>query len=397
VISDARDRRTAAVSGCWIDCMQESEELAQLIGEIYDAALEPKLCSGVVEKAARFIGGSGAGLLSKDKSTNSGNLYVGHGIDPRVQKLYLEKYVRLDLSSAGQLVAETEQPVAMADLMPYSEFIETQFYKEWVRPQGLADVVSAMLDRSATSMAMFDGPRHERDGLVDEKARRRMQLVVPHFRRAVLIGRLFDLKQGEVATFSGIIDGLGAGVFLLDRGGRIVHTNAAARTILNNGDFLRAVSGRIVARDAVIDQALREIISAAASGDDEAGVKGTALPLIADGGQRYVAHVLRLTSGARGLAGALHTAAAALFVRKAALESPSLPELIAKSYKLTPAELRVLLAIVEIGGVPEVAAALGVAATTVKTHLGRLFEKTGVNRQADLVKLVAGFSSPFER
>jgi FixJ family two-component response regulator len=46
------------------------------------------------------------------------------------------------------------------------------------------------------------------------------------------------------------------------------------------------------------------------------------------------------------------------------------------------------------GAVPEVAAALGVADTTIKTHLSRVFEKTGATRQADLVKLVAGFSSP---
>jgi DNA-binding CsgD family transcriptional regulator len=56
--------------------------------------------------------------------------------------------------------------------------------------------------------------------------------------------------------------------------------------------------------------------------------------------------------------------------------------------------LRVLLAIVDVGGVPEVAASLGVAETTIKTHLGNLFRKTGVSRQADLVKIVAGFSKP---
>ena len=61
---------------------------------------------------------------------------------------------------------------------------------------------------------------------------------------------------------------------------------------------------------------------------------------------------------------------------------------------MTPTELRVLLAIVGVGGVPEVATALGVAVTTVKTHLGRLFEKTGATRQADLVKLVAGYATP---
>jgi DNA-binding CsgD family transcriptional regulator len=30
----------------------------------------------------------------------------------------------------------------------------------------------------------------------------------------------------------------------------------------------------------------------------------------------------------------------------------------------------------------------------VKTHLGRIFTKTDTRRQADLVKLVAAFSSP---
>jgi DNA-binding CsgD family transcriptional regulator len=80
--------------------------------------------------------------------------------------------------------------------------------------------------------------------------------------------------------------------------------------------------------------------------------------------------------------------------RKAELEYPSAADVIGKSYKLTPTELRVLLAIVDIGGVPEAAASLGIAESTVKTHLGRLFAETGVGRPADLVKLVAGFSMP---
>jgi hypothetical protein len=46
------------------------------------------------------------------------------------------------------------------------------------------------------------------------------------------------------------------------------------------------------------------------------------------------------------------------------------------------------------GGVPEVAVALGVADTTVPTHVSRLFEKTGASRQADLVKIVAGYAAP---
>jgi DNA-binding CsgD family transcriptional regulator len=130
------------------------------------------------------------------------------------------------------------------------------------------------------------------------------------------------------------------------------------------------------------------------SRDTSLGIKGIAIPLTGKSGERYVGHVLPLTSGARRKAGVAYTAAAALFIRKAALVTSSRPEVISKAFNLTPMELRVLLAIVEVGGVPRVAAALGVADTTIKTHLGRLFEKTGAKRQADLVKLVAGYATP---
>jgi DNA-binding CsgD family transcriptional regulator len=377
--------------------MEEDEELTQLIGEIYDAALNPSLWPGVLEKSTRFVGGSGAALFSKDATAKSGNLYYDFGTDPYYTKLYFEKYVRLDPITTGHLVADIEQPVATADLMSYDEFLETRFYREWAQPQGLVDFVSAVLDKSATSIAMFGVFRHERQGLVDETTRYRMKLIVPHIRRAVLIGKLFNLKQAEAATVFDTLDSLSAGIILVDGSGHIVHINAAAKAILRANDFLRSVGGQLVASNAAVDQSLRDAFAAASNGDDEIGVKGIALPLIAQGGDKYVAHVLPLTSGARRREGVAYTAAAALFIRKAELEGLPAPEIIAKTYNLTPTELRVLLAIVEVGGVPEVAAALGVAVTTIKTHLSRLFEKTGVNRQADLVKLVAGFSSPLGR
>jgi DNA-binding transcriptional LysR family regulator len=59
-----------------------------------------------------------------------------------------------------------------------------------------------------------------------------------------------------------------------------------------------------------------------------------------------------------------------------------------------PTQLRMLIAIVEIGGIPAVAAAPGVANSTIKAQVSRLLEKTGGSRQVDRVKLVAGFSTP---
>ena len=290
-------------------------------------------------------------------------------------------------------LAEIDQPVATADLITYNEFTQTGLYREWARPQGLIDFVSTVLDKSTTSVAVFGVFRHERNGFVDKGTRDRMRLIVPHIRRAVMIANMFDLKLAETGTIADTLDGLSAGLYLVDTTGRIVHANLAGNAILEAGDIFHAAGGRLVARGTEANQTLREVFAAAGEGDTALGTKGIAVPLTGESGEHYVAHVLPLTSGARRRAGLAYTAAAALFVRKTTL-APSRSDVIGMAFKLTPTELRVLLAIVEIGGVPEVAAALGVADTTVKTHLGRVFEKTGARRQADLVKLVAGYATP---
>ncbi len=228
----------------------------------------------------------------------------------------------------------------------------------------------------------------------DDGARGRMQLIIPHLRRAVLVGNAVDLRATEVATFADTLDGIGAGMFLVDESGRIAHSNTAGRALLAAGDILRAAGDRLAAVDTQADETLLDIFKTAGNGDAAIGTKGVAVPMSARNGEHHVAHVLPLTSGARRRAGTAYAAIAAVFVHKAALATPSPPEVIAKAYSLTPSELRVLLAIVEVGGVPETAAALGIAETTVKFHLRRLFEKTGAKRQADLVKLVAGFANP---
>src|SRR5580704_11900649 len=211
---------------------QTDEHLSQLIGEIYDAALDASKWSVVLGKAAHFVGGSSAALFSKDAASGAGNIYHEFGTDPHYRQLYFEKYVKLDPATTGHFFAEVEQPISVTDLMPYNEFLETRFYREWVQPQGVVDFLAAVLDKSVTSVAMFGVFRHERDGLVDEEARQRISLIIPHIRRAVLVSRAIDLKTTEAATFADTLDGLSAGMCLIDADGRVVHTNLAGRTIL---------------------------------------------------------------------------------------------------------------------------------------------------------------------
>ena len=375
--------------------MDEAEQVSSLIGNIYDAALDPALWPEVLEATCRYVEGMTCALMAQDSAQASAQLYFTWGTDPRYDKSYLETYGKLTpLLVPSQLYAKVGDVVSTTDLVPYDEFLASRFYREWAEPQGVVDVVGAVLDKSATSYGLVAVQRHQRHGLVDDKARRRMALLAPHFRRAVAIGKVIDLHKVAAATFADTLDGIAAAMLLVDADGRIAHANAAGQAMLAQGSVIRAAGGKLAARDVQADPALSALFQHARSGDAAVGVQGIAMPLTARGGERYVAHVLPLTSGTRRKAGVVYSAVAAVFVRKASLDLPHPLEAIAAAYKLTSAEMRVLMAIVQIGGVPEVAPMLGIAETTVKTHLQNVYAKTGTSRQADLVKLVAGYMSP---
>jgi DNA-binding CsgD family transcriptional regulator/PAS domain-containing protein len=374
--------------------MDLDETLLQLIGGIYDCTLNPDAWNAVLPRIGVFVGGSGGGLFVHDSSRRSMSIVYEFGTEPDYRRLYVEKYLTLDPMSGTYFVLDVGEVFSTSTVMSHAEFLQSRFYEEWIRPQGWIDNICVYLDRSPEGHAGFALFRHEREGLADEPARERLRLLVPHLRRAVLIGKLIEFKTAQVATFADALDGLSAGMLFVDSSGRITHANAAGRAMIAEGDVLRASLGRLLANDPDVNRALRDTFLAAATGDAAIGDRGVAVPLVARDGERYVAHVLPLSSGARRGAGVSYAAAAALFVQKAALATHSPPEVIAKAYRLTPMEVRVLLAIVEVGGVPQVAEVLGIGESTVKTHLKRLYEKTGARRQADLVKLFAGYASP---
>jgi DNA-binding CsgD family transcriptional regulator len=368
--------------------------LLPLIGGIYDCVLNPESWNAVLPRIGAFVGGSGGGLFAHHASPRGGSIYYEFGTDPEYRQRYLEKYVTIDPMFGTYFVLDVGEVFSTSTIMSHADFLQSRFYREWVQPQGWIDNICVYLDRSPEGRAAFALFRDEREGIADESARERMRLLVPHLRRAVLIGRLVEFKTAEAATFADALDGLSAGTLFVDSSGRITHANAAGQAMLAAGDVLRGSLGRLLASDPQTNHALRDILLAAGTGDGAIGVKGVAVPLVARDGERYVAHVLPLSSGARRGAGLGYAAVAALFVQKAALAKHSPPEVIAKTYRLTPMELRILLAIVEVGGGPQVAETLGIGEGTVKTHLKRLYAKTGARRQADLVKLFAGYTSP---
>ena len=371
---------------------REAVQLLDLVGLIYDAVLKPELWNDVMERATGFVGGMGASIFRHDVIRRIGNSYYSFGIDPHFEQPYFKKYIHYNPLLPAMVMIDVGRISSNSEQLVPSEFFETRFYKEWAKPQGLIDNVFCNLERSATSAAGFVVFRHERDGLVDAKTFELFGAIVPHLRRAVLIGNVIEHKTTEAQGFSDLLDRIRAGVFVVDASGNISYSNRAGNEIVRAGDYLRSAGGKLSARQSEANQLLQEAFRAAGDGDAAISNKSVAMPLLAADGTRYLANLLPLKR--RRATGIDAKATAAVFVQKAEIELPNQPEVIASAYKLTKTELQVLLALVQLGGGPEIAEALGVGSGTVKTHLRSLFRKTGTKHQTDLVRLVAGFSRP---
>jgi DNA-binding CsgD family transcriptional regulator len=370
----------------------EAALLSEVIGLVYDAALDPTLWPRALERACVFVGGSSGALFWHDAATEKSAAVHMFNEDPHYTQLYFEKYLPLNPCFPAGAFIDAGVVWGSTDLIPFEEIVETRFYAEWMKPQGIIDALGANLEKSATSASVLAVRMHEEDGLADADDRRRLALIVPHFQRAVAIGRLFDQGKAAQAALTQTLDHVSAAVFLTGPNGRLVFTNEPARLMLDEGALVGERNGALTAIAPEAQRALREALLAAENGNATAD-RGGSIPIVNAHG-RWFADVLPLTSGDRQRTGALHSAVAAVFVRKTSLASPPPLEALAKLYKLTASEIRVLDAVMKVSGVKALAEALGLTQATVKTHLHNVFRKTGTARQSELVKLIAGFTPP---
>jgi DNA-binding CsgD family transcriptional regulator/PAS domain-containing protein len=286
-----------------------------------------------------------------------------------------------------------EEPIVNSQITDRATAEKNRWYKEFGEPQGLTDGVAIMLTRDAKGLGNLAFGRHYAAGPVLEAELAHLRLIAPHVRRAVTISRLLDRRAAAASTFASALDAFSAAVILVDEHLGIVHANAAGKDMLSAADPLRSHQGHLGLPSPAATDALRTAVSFSARHEMELGRRGMSIPIRCTNGTACVAHVLPLRRSElrRGL---LNRVTAAVFIAPA-VSPPRLPaDALALLYELTPAEVRVFELIADGDTPAEISAALGIAPSTVKTHLLRLFEKTGCNRQADLARLAASLSAP---
>jgi DNA-binding CsgD family transcriptional regulator len=288
--------------------------------------------------------------------------------------------------------ADDSEPFVMRRDAPPG-FLDSAFYRAWAAPLGYCDMVSTVVLRDGWRVGQWGVARHVDAGPAGAREIEVMRLLAPHARRAVTIADLVETRTVVAEALADTLDRLSMGIGILGAGGRILHANAAARAMMDQGGPIRSEGGRLAAGRPEETAALRAAIDLAGRDEAQLGATGLGLRLHAAEGATALAHVLPLARRDRRRRLVQGATAAVFVAAQEAARTPGLDVFI-RAFRLSPAEGRVLARLVAGDGPAEAAAALGIGVTTAKTHLARMLGKTGTARQADLRALVARLCPP---
>jgi len=374
------------------------EGLSGLIGRIYDCALDPALWPEVLADINRQLGFLQATLTLQTMPTGAVLLSVASGISDdwlERSRAYGPEVIEGWGGAARIGAVPLEEPALLSEMNPglLAGHSGNAFYEDWYKPQGLGDTAAVVLTRDANSLASISLTRHTDQGAIDAQILEAIRLLAPHLRRAVTISRLLDVRAVAAATFESVIDRAGTPILITDGQLGLLHANAAAQALLDGRDALMLNGQRLATAMPATTQALALAVAQAAEDEAAIGRRGLAIPLLAGNGVAHALHVLPLRGGALR-PGLVNRAVAAIFVSSSVPEMADSGALVAQLFGLSSSETRVFDLIVEGLTPAETAKRLGIGVSTVRTHLLHIFDKTGVRRQADLVRLAAGLALP---
>jgi DNA-binding CsgD family transcriptional regulator len=267
---------------------------------------------------------------------------------------------------------------AMRDRLP----IYTGLFTDYDIPHSCIVPLGHTGDSAQMAMAVL---RPARSGDAGDEERRLLEAVAPAI--AATLGASLMLGTAIDTALVRTAEHLSGPTILLGFDRKLASLSAAAEAILRTSSHLTVRYGRVIATgpgaDAALDAAFREVTC------PERPMAGRVSVALRPVRGREPA-IVDLAPLPTRIEGPLSAARAVLTIRMQRRSADPVA-LLQAAFALTPAEAEVALMLAEGHDIATVAAHRGAATGTVRNQVKALFEKTGTNRQTELVLAIRPF------
>lgn len=382
-----------------MDPQRVASDYDQLIGLIYQGALESQPWQSALPLLREALDAQVVSLVLRPPSEDDAGVILncvrpeeepsGKPIslaDPsdwqvsayREQFFSLDPFVNLPL----------DKVITLADIMPDKELMNSDYYLHYLKPINLFRILGVDTAEPGGMLARLRISRRHSETTFKKRDRDLLARVTPHLRRAIEIYAKLNRTTSERDVYVGAVNQLSVASIILDEQGRLLTTNAVGQALLDQdaGMGLREgrlhIDGRDINKE--LQQSLGTIIKAQQRGETSV-IRALRVPR--SGGRSDLGLVIRPVPTSQWSEGQ-SSPSAAVFISDPDLQDTSSGQILGELFELSPAEANLATLLARGLSLAEVSEAQGISQHTARAQLKSIFAKTGVSRQAELVRLV---------
>jgi DNA-binding CsgD family transcriptional regulator/PAS domain-containing protein len=357
---------------------------------VYGAALEPGLWERVLEGFADLIG-AGAGQLTRFSMVEDTGSVITARVAPGVIDQYFAHYAAINPlhkvpDPRGYLAGWRPRILTDEDWMAKADLVKTEFYNDFMKPRGAHSTLMVRLAAIGDEICVMNVSRPEHRGQFGRSEIEIAERMHPHLIRAFDMARRLEVSRGVEAGAASVFDRSPHGLFVLSAEGRVRRANPAGEALAAASRGLRLSGGRLHALQPAATHALDALIRHAALPDAAQRCGGSMGLPIDDGGPPLSVIVAPIGLQPAPVLGERLSVIVCVTDLSAGVTLPQ--EQLRGLFGLTRSEARVALALFEGLTPREAAEQIGVSFHTVRAQIASIYEKTGVSRQSELVRLM---------
>jgi DNA-binding CsgD family transcriptional regulator/PAS domain-containing protein len=367
----------------------ESIELAfpefdKLLGLIYEGPLESVPWQASLELIRSTLQANHALLILRPTSPHERGLTI-HATDGRTLVTPASYY---DYGYAmDPFVGLPEDKAVTVDELIGERWVETEFYRQFVESADIRYIMGANMRTAGGIDCRIRICRPERSPTFSKRDKALLQVLVPHFKRAVHLHANLDVIQSERELYAATVDQMRVGTLIFDEGGNLLRCNSVAKEILEEKDGVELAGGMLKATYYPKEnQELQRLFKQALEVGGTARVT-EAVALTRPSGRAKLGVVVRAIPMSEWSEGQRRPSVA-VFLRDPDRKSDASAEVMRRLFDLTPAEGELALLLSSGQTLDEAAESLGIRKNTARAHLRSIFSKTGVSRQTELIHVL---------
>lgn len=376
-----------------------AEHENQIIGMIYEAALNPVLWQDVLTGIVNFTGSTTAIFTATDQLSPNYDFVFTHNIPSESMLAYQDEHVKvLDMrlhapywmeKGLGDTVLNTFASYAS---MPVEsdEFI---FYEKCAKPTNVSHVAAVLLERSAYSWAVFAvhrAPHLEEYTEQEEKILKRLGV---HLRRALQIYRQMTILQEDKKNIYQVLDHFKIGVMLINQDYRLCYANSIVKKVFEKLSLLELDKNNSLKTLKKFQEKLNQLIrSALFENTDSNDEAGGVLALYDENNSSLMLSILPFseTDSQQSQKKAI------IFVTQTNQPQHLAKDYLTQKYKLAKRELDVCNLFLNGLGLEQIAEHMDITYGSIRVYIKNIFAKTGCTSQTELMQLLMGITLDFE-